>query len=177
MQGKLYLYESEQSEKVASVQTIWTDRRVVRVPQELIGGADCVLALCPQSFDLSRLAEDTSCLVLRIDDGEQVRERRAERVWPVGDSAERVLPVRLGMWVFVCSEGIMLRGPCLLQTSSQPDACKEWMEPSQNMQIASPSMLSQNLTYKQYQLPTDIHARVAGRRLVPQAAGFAACNA
>ena len=130
LQGKLYLYEGRQpGAMLAATESVWTDRRVIRVPPDKIGGAEHVVALCPgvckvvcvlhcaftalakpakrrpplfgglhmawqlissllppcsdhhgscfvsqtsaESLDLSRLAENTSSLVLRLDSEEQ----------------------------------------------------------------------------------------------------------
>jgi hypothetical protein len=122
LQGKLYLYEAPQpGAKLAATESVWADRRVIRVPPDKIGGAEHVIALCPgvccsvwlhirswpsqqrpalyerlrvacqlipirypclpyhvscflssaESLDLSRLAENSSSLVLRLDSEEQ----------------------------------------------------------------------------------------------------------
>ncbi|KAL4443584.1 hypothetical protein ABPG75_011321 [Micractinium tetrahymenae] len=71
-QGKLYLYEGPQpGAKQLAAEAVWPDRRVVRVPPDKIGGAEHVVALCPESLDLTRLAESTSSVVLRLDTEEQ----------------------------------------------------------------------------------------------------------
>ena len=48
LQGKLYLYEGRQpGAKLAASESVWTDRRVIRVPPDKIGSAEHVVALCP----------------------------------------------------------------------------------------------------------------------------------
>ena len=48
LQGKLYLYEAPQpGAKLAATESVWADRRVIRVPPDKIGGAEHVIALCP----------------------------------------------------------------------------------------------------------------------------------
>ena len=55
-QGKLYLYESAQpGARLADTQSVWADRRVVRVPPGQAGGAEHVVALCPGKAAAGRL--------------------------------------------------------------------------------------------------------------------------
>ncbi|KAL4858517.1 Vacuolar protein sorting-associated protein 13C [Chlorella vulgaris] len=66
--GKLYLYEgSKAGAKLAAAESVWTDRRVMRVPPDSIGGVEHVVALCPEGQDLARIAESTSCVLLRLE--------------------------------------------------------------------------------------------------------------
>ncbi|KAL4447306.1 hypothetical protein ABPG77_007339, partial [Micractinium sp. CCAP 211/92] len=71
-QGKLYLYEGPQpGARQLAAEAVWPDRRIVRVPPDKIGGAEHVVAVCPEGLDLTRLAESASSVVLRLDSGEQ----------------------------------------------------------------------------------------------------------
>jgi len=48
LQGKLYLYEGPQAgARLAGSESVWNDRRVIRVPPDKIGGVEHVVALCP----------------------------------------------------------------------------------------------------------------------------------
>lgn len=70
-QGTLYLLEnSDPGAKVVISESVWPHRRVVRVPPDKIGGAEHVVALCSESVELSRLAEDRASLALRFDNDE-----------------------------------------------------------------------------------------------------------
>ncbi|KAK9908805.1 hypothetical protein WJX75_003140 [Coccomyxa subellipsoidea] len=76
--GSLYVLPKEDANASPTIHNIWTNRRVVKLPEDACGGAKHVLAICLPTVEVAHAVQDGSSFILRFSSDSQMEEWRTQ---------------------------------------------------------------------------------------------------